>query len=162
MKVKRIFSTMIMLVFLCAVASVCTMRANAYSYIGKCGENLSYFHLADNTIYITGSGAMYDYSESDPAPWSEVAGSVRSVNLSSGVTGIGDYAFYGCNNLKSISGASGITYVGTNAFNGCSSLSADFATLTYVGSYAFKDCASLASVSVRRHFCSVHRRDFLH
>ena len=35
---------------------------------GKCGDDLSW-SLSGDTLTITGSGAMYDFSESTMAPW---------------------------------------------------------------------------------------------
>ena len=102
MKFKRIFAAALMLLVLCTAFTICTPDSQAYSYLGSCGENASYFHLADGTLYINGSGEMYDYSESNPAPWHEVAGSITGLNISSRITGIGDYAFADCNNLRTI------------------------------------------------------------
>lgn len=44
------------------------------------------------------------------------------VTIADGVTGIGDYAFYGCKNLYSINIPDSVTYIGTYAFAECGEL----------------------------------------
>lgn len=61
---------------------------------------------------------------------------------------IGDYAFYGCENLSYISLAN-IRYIGNYAFNGCNSLySANIYECTKIGANAFMSCSNLNEVNV--------------
>jgi hypothetical protein len=48
-------------------------------------------YVTGDTLYITGTGAMQDYSEDSPAPWNEE--SFAPVVIQEGVTTIGDSAF---------------------------------------------------------------------
>jgi len=63
---------------------------------GTCGTNLSWNLDSAGVLSITGTGAMTDYSEvvGQEAPWSWSYMPVFTVNIGSGVTTIGDYAFY--------------------------------------------------------------------
>lgn len=142
---------------------------------GSCGENLSFvFAEATGTLTISGSGAMTAFGSASAVPWYSFRSDIKSVVLESGVTTIGNYAFYGCNNalFTSISIPEGVTSLGNSAFNGCTHLasvtlpstlgsigSSAFhsnaftsisipSSVTSIGSYAFKDCSSLESVSL--------------
>ena len=67
-----------------------------------------------------------------------------------GLTSIGDQAFYGCTNLTSITIPSNVTSIGNQAFRGCYSLSSINipSNVTSMGEYSFLDCVGLESISV--------------
>lgn len=66
------------------------------------------------------------------------------------VTGIGDYAFYGCNRLTSVTMPDSVTSIGNWAFSGCY----DLTSLTIpervmsIGNGAFHSCEDLTSVTI--------------
>ncbi len=67
---------------------------------GSCGNNASWsYDQATRTLSITGSGAMYDYTYSDPAPWKALKSQCTfdKVLIDPAITEIGDYAFYNLN-----------------------------------------------------------------
>lgn len=68
--------------------------------------------------------------------------------FNSGVTTIGDYAFWECTGLTDIAIPATVTSIGDFAFQGCSSLTAVVipASITNVKNGAFEDCTSLATV----------------
>lgn len=66
-------------------------------YEGKCGDNLSWKY-ADNTLTITGTGAMYDYTSST-MPWKLFCDSITKIIFENGITSIGENAFVGCTNV---------------------------------------------------------------
>lgn len=75
---------------------------------------------------------------------------VQAVRFGSGITSIGNYAFYNCSSLASVTIPSGVTSIGNYAFNNCCSL-ASFtipSDVTSIGTYAFSGCYSLASVTI--------------
>ena len=86
-----------------------------------CGDNLTWLYC-DGTLTISGSGDMYDYSSADEAPWYSYASSITSITLSSEMTSIGDYAFYGLSNITSIEIPESVTSIGSYAFMGCNIL----------------------------------------
>ncbi len=142
---------------------------------GSCGTNLTWRLTDDGVLTISGTGAMTTYSSSNAAPWNSYKNSITSLVVESGVTTIGAYAFYGCNQLVSATLPDSVTTLssaafrnctkltnvnlpsnlgnwglGDNVFNGCSSLAQIIipSNVKYIQSYAFLNCSSLASVGV--------------
>ena len=140
----------------------------AYGTCGDEGDNLIWVLTEDGTLTISGSGEMKNYSDSSVAPWYSNRTKILSAVLESGVTSIGDYAFYAClklnsvtlhGDVKSIGGyvfqdctkltaveiPEGVTSIGYRAFAGCSGLTSVTIpeSVTSIGSGAFYDCSSL-------------------
>ena len=80
----------------------CITFANADIYNGTCGTNLTWtLNTEDSTMTIAGSGDMDTWNYAG-APWYEYKTFISKVVLPEGLTNIGDYAFYECDNLISI------------------------------------------------------------
>ncbi len=71
---------------------------------GKCGAGLTYTLVDPGVwhdskkgdwydLYISGTGAMYDYANKEAVPWYGYR--IRKVAIANGITRIGNYAFYG-------------------------------------------------------------------
>ncbi len=117
---------------------------------GQCGDNL-YWSFADGKLTITGSGDMWDYGQgsSDRAPWYTYYGQITTVELPSGLTRIGDNAFYNCVSLRKITIPEGVTAIGAYAFMYCP-LKENLVlpeSLTSIGEHAF-DAADIWYVTV--------------
>lgn len=103
---------------------------------GVCGDSLQWTltQWADHStgesgafLGITGSGAMWDYSPENPAPWADYAGMFDQISAGwENVTSIGDYAFYGCENVDVVFLPETITYFGENCMTGCNVLDVVF------------------------------------
>ncbi|MBR4200856.1 MAG: leucine-rich repeat protein [Oscillospiraceae bacterium] len=106
---------------------------------GTCGENLTWeFDTATGTLTIAGSGKMDDFSE-HPGPWSEFQEAIKIINLSDGVTSIGDYAFQECSGLTAVNLPDSLTSIGYCAFWGSSLTKITIPdSVTYIGAYAFE------------------------
>ncbi len=119
---------------------------------GRCGENLEWVLYADNELVISGTGEMYDREESYYHTWYSYGykDSILKITIESGATTIGDYAFFGCSQVKSISIPDTVTSIGDHAFDGCKALtSVDIhKDVTAIGTASFKDCTALTSVNV--------------
>ncbi|MDL2290137.1 leucine-rich repeat protein [Paludibacteraceae bacterium OttesenSCG-928-F17] len=127
--------------------------------------------ISNDTLTISGTGPMPDYPSN--APWYSDPSFIKTVVIESGVTSIGDGAFWGCSSLSSIEIPNSITSIGNLAFRDCSSLtsieipnsvtaigngtfwgcSSLFSIeipngVTSIGNYTFKDCISLSSIEI--------------
>lgn len=125
-------------------------------FSGRCGTNLLFnFYSSSNTldIYIGTEGTtgyMTNYNQADQVPWKSVRGQIEKVIIGEGVTGIGNYAFYGCSALRIVEIASTVTNIGNSAFQNCTSLeSIDIPdNVTRIGNSAFSNCWRLSSISL--------------
>ena len=60
------------------------------------GTNLTWsYDMNTNFLSITGSGAIPDYSATNPAPWNLYASAIKAITMQTGVTAIGASAFSG-------------------------------------------------------------------
>lgn len=75
-----------------------------------------------DTLTISGSGTMDDYSNSNYTPWKDYRFSTKAVKIENGVTSIGNCAFSDFNSLTSIAISDSVTSIGTEAFSHCESL----------------------------------------
>lgn len=82
------------------------------------------------------------------SPWHELNDAVTKIVIEEGVTGIGDSAFSGFENLKSATIAESVTKIGRGAFSDCSALESLTVpdAVTYIGYYAFSGCRGLVSI----------------
>lgn len=91
---------------------------------------------------VNGRGyAIYDYAFRNAACPAELT-------IPDGVTGIGDYAFYGCNALEVVVTGADTAYIGALAFYECLSLeeAGISAGTASIGAMAFEGCAKLGRV----------------
>ena len=147
-KARSLFLALALAFALCAVpASAATVAS------GKCGANLTWTLDDAGTLTISGTGAMWDYGYENgtliPPPWGFSAVPKAAV-INSGVTGIGNGAFYGCKSLTSVTIPDSVTSIGNQAFFNCSSLTniniPD--SVTSIGDSAFYKCSSLQSIII--------------
>ena len=111
---------------------------------GTCGDSLTWTLDSDGLLTISGTGAMYDYSNSEEGtPWKDLSytsvvigdgvttigsgafsynSGLTSVTIANSVTSIGEEAFYVCSGLKSITIPSSVSKIGMSAFNCCTGL----------------------------------------
>lgn len=124
---------------------------------GKCGTNLTWKYVeATKTLTISGTGEMYNYTYSSYSnklptiPWKSFTGSIQKVIIESGVTDIGESAFYGCSSLTSVTIPSSVISIGHYAFRSCHGLTSVTIpnSIISIGSYAFAYCSGLTSVTI--------------
>ena len=116
---------------LSGVLDTTSITANALDGIGTCGQYMSW-RVDGDTLTIGGRGDMRDYT-ARKAPWYSFASQIKKLIISSQVNTIGNYAFYGLNNLE---------YVYTkNEQTGAQS--PIFPNVTRIGNYAFAECKAL-------------------
>ncbi|MDO5805534.1 MAG: leucine-rich repeat protein [Eubacteriales bacterium] len=115
---------------------------------GTCGEKVTW-KLAGGTLTISGAGDMKDYADST-VPWKDSRDAITKVVVESGVTTVGDNAFYGCKNLTQVSLPAGLTCIGDSAFDGASSLTEIKIpdSVNEIKASAFRSCSSISSVDI--------------
>ena len=87
------------------------------------GSNLRWELDSNGTLSISGSGAMKDYRyNSWSTRWNGYGDRIKSLTIASGITKIGNYAFYDCSGLTSITLPEGLTSIGSLAFFECTGL----------------------------------------
>lgn len=114
---------------------------NRYLF-GSCGADLTFvFEESTGILTISGSGAMTAFGSAGAVPWYSFRSDIKAIMIEGGVTTIGNYAFYGCNNefFTSISIPQGVTSIGNSAFQGCTHITSVAlpSTLRTIGSNAF-------------------------
>lgn len=70
----------------------------------------------DQTLTIEGSGAMTSFESNSDIAWADVVTSAKKLVVKSGVTSIGDYAFFGMTALEEVSLPAGLTSIGKLSF----------------------------------------------
>ncbi len=121
---------------------------------GSCGDGVTYsFNIPNQTLTISksgeGTGEMTDYS-SITTPWHSYINNILNVEINSGVTSIGNYAFKDCKGLTSIYIPNSVISIGYAAFNWCTGLTSVTIpnSVTTIGSFAFASCSGLTSVTI--------------
>ncbi len=112
---------------------------------GTCGDNLTWVLDDKGTLTISGTGPMEDYTRYT-SPFAENT-EILYVVIESGVTSIGNYAFYDCGAMTGIEIPYGVTSIGITAFYNCYSLTSIElpGSVTTIGNSAFSCCGGLTS-----------------
>jgi len=122
---------------------------------GICGDDATWI-LRDSTLTISGSGAMYNYTDS-VAPWSTYRLEIKEVVVNDSVTTIGSNAFFSCTGLTSITIPNSVTTIGESAFFRCTGLTSVTigSGVTSIGENAFERCTGLTSVTIPNSVTSI-------
>lgn len=145
MKTKRLLSILLSLVLVLGLMPGMSLTAYADTS-GSLGGDLIW-QLSGNTLTISGSGTMPDYSSLPDRPWNNDCANIQTVIIGDGVTSIGNFAFNGFTNLTSVTIPDSVTSIGQYAFviAGLTSVSIP-ENVTSIGGYAFANCNNLESV----------------
>ena len=120
-----------------------------YIDAGCCAENLTWILYADGELVIQ-PAAEGETGAINEAPWLDYKDEILTIEISDGITGIGDSAFSGCTGMAEVSIPDTVTTIGDYAFENCSSLTEVELPdgLEEIGSGAFAGCSSLTEVVV--------------
>lgn len=102
---------------------------------GTCGENLTWVLDENGCLKISGTGAMFEYSDSKQSPFYGNA-DIKTVEIGEGVTSIGDFAFANCGNLESITIPNSVTAIGEQTFANADKVSIQAHIDSYAKEYA--------------------------
>lgn len=113
---------------------------------GECGYNVNYTLYDDGTLIIEENGKMYNNAFNS----SEYANTILKVDIKSGVTSIGNYAFSGCSTLTSVTIPEGVMNIGEYTFKDCSSLTSINLPegITSIGKWTFRGCSNLTNITI--------------
>ena len=151
---KRWLSSILYLLVLFAALMLLPTRTSAATS-GTCGASARWW-ISGRTLYIGGSGDMYDY-EADETPWADYVSSgdssgglVTSIVIQNGITSIGDYAFYGSYYVTTVSIGSGVTEIGKYAFSSVEPLASITipSGVKIIDDYAFSFCYDLTQITL--------------
>ena len=168
---KRIFKIAIAAILIlstvfCFASCATTKVADADDAKGSIdGTDISWEYVADDKLLtIEGTGEIPDVASADLVPWYAVRHSVETIEISEGITSIGDYAFYYCPELKDVSVPASVTGIGDLSFAFCSSLEGISlpSALESVGNSAFEACISLKGITVPAAVTEIGERAFAH
>lgn len=150
-KVKNVLTIMFLVMILtigcAAIASAETVNS------GDCGDNITWSLNGEGVLSLIGTGSMYDYNTPNDrysaAPWYREAYNIVSVEMSEGITSIGDYAFYDCKNMMTITIPDGLKSFGERCFesSGIKSIYIP-SSVNKFGESAFWRCNNLKKVTI--------------
>lgn len=120
--------------------------AEITGYIGKNPEIKIPETIGGKKVTKIAREAFFEDEDGKKKPY----GSLKSVEIPSGITGIGERAFWGCAELTEIKIPSGITSIETGVFMDCYNLkSVEIPSeVTSIGERAFYDCHNLESIHI--------------
>ncbi|MBQ8980540.1 MAG: leucine-rich repeat domain-containing protein, partial [Eubacterium sp.] len=154
---KKILSILLSFIMISSITAGIDFSAYALTNRGSCGANVYYtFDDSTNTLTISGSGVMADYTFSDLSPFSNQT-YIKTIVVEKGITSIGDWAFHNCTGLTSITIGDSVTSIGEGAFYGCTSLTSITIpnSVTSIGDYAFRGCSSITSIIIPNSVTSI-------
>lgn len=131
-------------------------RINREIISGTCGANITWTLDDRGCLTISGAGKMHSYNHDfDPfvfysyAPWyEEYRHLIKKVVIDDGITYIGNYAFYDCQNISCVEFGNTIETIGKKAFYWCRSLSSVVIpeNIINIGESAFGGCFNLSDI----------------
>ena len=133
------------------LADLFTLKVDAATYSGKCGDNLTWSLDTDTGVLtISGTGYMYNWNYYGDVPWFSNRSSVKAVVIPDSVTSIGRWAFGYCESLTSVTIPDSVTSIGSCAFYDCTGLTSITIpdSVTSIGNGAFYNCTGLTSVTI--------------
>lgn len=149
---KRLLSLALVL---CMVFTLLPISAFAAGVVAKgpCGDqgdNVTWTLDSDGTLTISGEGNMKDYSSPEDSIWYSYRNDIKTIVIDSGVTSIGEFAFYTCKQVSSVTIPNSVRKIGAYAFRFCFGLTSVMIpdSVRIIGSYAFDDCIGLTSVTI--------------
>ncbi len=132
-------------------------NASVYCDIHRIKDIIWSFDSDTGCLTIGGVGDIENYSGSQLPPWYDHKNRIKTVDIKSGVTNIGSYAFSDAPNLERAAIPNNIKGIGNFAFSGCSKLleAAIPDGVTTIGNSAFNQCYALKSVSIPKTVVSI-------
>ncbi|MBR0414421.1 MAG: leucine-rich repeat protein [Clostridia bacterium] len=144
---KKVLCIVLTLAMLVSLFSAMPVTASALDVTGSCGDNVTYTIDAQGNLTLSGTGATYNYTESNPSPFYQSA-AIKSVTVESGITALGDYLFSGCSAMTIAFVIEDVQTIGGSAFINCTALKEIYIgyKVLSIESRAFYNCSALEDV----------------
>ena len=144
---KHLFTTLFLL---------CTTVATAHNF----EVSGIYYNITDEsnkTVAVTYRGIYSSEYSGEYTGDVVIPESVTYDGNTYSVTSIGDYAFYGCSEIKRFTIPNSVTSIGSSAFRDCSGLTSIVIpnSVTSIGDYTFCSCDRLTSVTIGNSVTSI-------
>ena len=126
---------------------------------GPCGDYAQYSFDSDSaTLTISGTGDMTDYTMNSPFQGNT---QIEKVVIESGITSVGNYAFYQCAEINQVTLPESLTEIKANAFGYCSKLETiNMDKVETISAYAFSNCSSLSELTLPDSLLSISENAF--
>ncbi len=132
------------------VISIIPITVNAAIYSGSCGTNVTWtFDDSTGLFTVSGTGAMNDYYSSE-REWLSYKDLIKNVVIEDGVTYVGNFVFFDCNNLETVTIAESVTSMGKSVFAFSENLvKVNIPSgMTSIGNSLFYKCKKLENVTI--------------
>ena len=118
----------------------------------------------DKVLTVEGTGEIPDCDAPEDVWWYDARHNIEEIEISEGITSIGNYAFYYCPELTDVEIPVSVTSIGDLAFAFCSSLkSIELGeNVSYVGDSCFEACIALEGIYVPASVTYLGERAFAH
>lgn len=129
------------------------MISNSIQRIGpgafyNCNQLNEFVVAPDNPNYSSDNGILFDKNQTMLVAYP--GGKPGPYTIPNSITGIFDYAFYGCNRLMSIIIPNNVSLIGTYAFAACNGLTSFTIpnSVTWIGESILLACQNISSISI--------------
>lgn len=165
-RILKLIAVLAVAVFMVLSLASCAMGGGSSAASDANGEHgaLKWEYKKDGqTLTITGSGEMKSFTGTEDMAWVSVASSVKKVVVGSGITTVGDYAFFGMSALAEVHLPDSVTSIGKLAFAYTSALESIElpASLTAIGYGAFETSA-IKAIALPAGIITVPARAFMY
>ena len=162
-KLLKLISLITLAAILILCLASCGASASVAGDASGTWNGIAWEYVKDGqTLTLRGTGAMTNAESADTVGWASIRASVKKISISSDISTIGDYAFYGMSQLESVTLPDSIIYIGKCAFAFCKTLEGVNipAGVATVGESAFEGCSSLKSIKLPTGLTALGERAF--
>jgi len=110
---KKHFYCILAVISLVIAMTICT-SATGY---GTLGDNINWGIDNSGTLYISGNGEMSELTSEKDYPWYEYSDAITGIFIQEGVTSIGSFAFFDCDNVKTVTIPVSLKKINAGAFS---------------------------------------------
>ena len=147
---------------LVAALLIFTHSAWAHDFSAVSNGDTFYFNITSSTAPYTVEVASFNNTSGSYSGNVTIPSSVTYNGITYSVTGIGNWAFFYCNNLTSVTIPNSVTSIGPSVFSNCRYLTSVTIpnSVTSIGVGAFSNCPSLTSITIPNSLTTIESSTF--